>query len=368
MALTEAEELELLELEEAESRSRAPKSSFEVPTPTNLARSRQEQAQARSSQPDRGPIPGARALTGERLERMLGPSAEAAAVGAGSILGGAVGGPAGAVSGAGLTYGMTQEARRRMRGEPVDIPQLSQDIALGGGLELAGRKFIAPVLEKTGAGLSTVLGKLRDLPQLGKARAGVIAREAVGQDLPAVREALQRAINEDVSAAQALARIDPATGKPALTLPTAQALLRSMAQRDPGFFEKMLGRQDALRIKELTRLAGGRSQTSARQAREEMKELVNKKLIPILETELQAANVAGTTGARLSQQADQFGGAAERAVEDVRRFTAAGERAGAAQVFPVPGQPRVPVRYTYMDELSERADQKIGRASCRERV
>ena len=51
-----------------------------------------------------------------------------------------------------------------------------------------------------------------------------------------------------------------------------------------------------------------------------MKELVNKKLIPILETELQAANVAGTTGARLGQQADQFGSAAERAVEDVRRL------------------------------------------------
>lgn len=367
MALSEAEELELLELEEAESRSRSRRAfeaPFEVPTPVNLAKSRQEQAQTRQAQPDRGPIPGARALTGERLERMLGPTGEALAVGAGSILGGSVGGPAGAVGGAGLTYGMTQEARRRMRGEPVDIPQLSQDIALGGGLELAGRKFIAPILEKTGTTAATFLGKIADLPQLGRARAGVIAREAVGQDLPAVREALKRAINEDVSAAQALARIDPATGKPALTLPTAQALLRSMAQRDPGFFEKMLGRQDAVRIKELTRLAGGRSQTAARQAREEMKELVNKKLIPILETELQAANVAGTTGARLAQQADQFGGAAERAVEDVRRFTAAGERAGAAQVFPVPGQPRVPVRYTYMGELAERADQVAQQAAA----
>jgi hypothetical protein len=367
MALTEAEELELLELEESESRakqSRGPDRSFEVPTPANITRSRQEQAQARQAQPDRGPIPGARALTGERIERMLGPTGEALAVGGGTILGGLAGGPAGAVGGAGLTYGMTQEARRRMRGEPVDLPQLSQDIALGGGLELAGRRFIAPILEKTGTAASTVLGKLGDLPQLGRTRAGVIAREAVGQDLPAVREALRRAIGEDVSTAQALARIDPATGKPALTLPTAQALLRTMAQKDPGFFEKMLGRQDALRIKELVRLSGGRNQTAARQAREEMKELTNKKLIPILRTELEAANIAGTTGTRLAGEVDKFGGAAERAVEDVRRFAAAGERAGAAQVFPVPGQPRVPVRYTYMGELAQRADEVANQAAA----
>lgn len=90
MALSEAEELELLELEEAEASSRQSRTrdrSFEVPTPSNLDVSRQQQARARQTQPDRGPIPGARALTGERAERLFGPTVTALTSTGGAILG-----------------------------------------------------------------------------------------------------------------------------------------------------------------------------------------------------------------------------------------------------------------------------------------
>jgi hypothetical protein len=65
----------------------------------------------------------------------------------------------------------------------------------------------------------------------------------------------------------------------------------------------------------------------------------------------------------LRQEAADQGARAAQAVEDVRRFTAAGERAGAAQVTPVPGQPKAPQRYTYMGELQKKADEVATQAA-----
>jgi hypothetical protein len=121
--------------------------------------------------------------------------------------------------------------------------------------------------------------------------------------------------------------------------------------------------QKIAQLQDIARVAGGETQTAARRAAGETKAAINELLIPVLEENLEAANIAGIQKPRLEAEAQRFGQAAAQKVEDVRRFTAAAERAGGAQVFPVEGMPRVPVRYTYMGELAERAERVATQAA-----
>jgi hypothetical protein len=80
-------------------------------------------------------------------------------------------------------------------------------------------------------------------------------------------------------------------------------------------------------------------------------------MIPQREIELGAANYCKNmiaTPARPSRAGRRCCSA--KSVQDVRRFTAAGERARGAQVTPVPGQPRVSSQITYFDDLAQAAD------------
>lgn len=307
-------------------------------------------------------------MPGERQvpmwRQMLGPVVEAG----GAIAGGAIGaplGPAGAVGGAGLGYGIAKEALeqidvrtglREPRAGMAVVTEPVRNILEGATFEAGGR-VAAPIIAKGAEAVATGVGKVIDLKRLPTMRAARIAREAVGEDLPAARNALRQAFNEDVSAAQALARIDPNTGGPILNMPTAQALLQRASARDPKFFTTMFGEQEAARFNALADIAGGANQTAARVAQTEMKNMLNQRLIPVLETELGAANIAGKLKPKFEAQARAFGEAAAGKVEDVRRMTAAGERAATTPVTPVPGMPRAPQRYTYMGELAERAEQ-----------
>ena len=308
-------------------------------------------------------------ITTERGQQIFGPAVSALTTTGGAILGGTAGtfgaGPVGtatgAVTGGGLGYAAGEELLRRLRGAPATAPtQTARDILTGATFEAAGRGVLAPLAEKATRGASRLYGAVRDLPQLSRQRAAQIARESVGEpNISRAREALRAAIGEDVTAAQALARIDPNTGQAALNIPVAQALLTRVSARDPQFFTDLLGAQNAARLRELSLIAGGPNATQARAAREEMKSLLNQRLIPVLQTELAAANIAGQVGPRLQARAAQAGQAAEQAVEDVRRFTAAGERArglGRQEViergFPVSG-----AQYTYVGgDLARRAD------------
>lgn len=341
---------------------------FEVPTRANIAESqrRAEEGERKRVQAireqDRGPIPGARAITGERLGRLFGPSAEALAISKGAALG-APAGPLGMLAGGTATYATLEEAKRRAKGEPTSAAKVSQDIALGGLLDVAGRKVIGPALEAAGRLSSTGLGMLRNLPELSRVQASKVAKEAVGSNMAAARESLRKAFDQDITAAQALIRVDPTTGTSTPNMPVLQSLLRNAQQRDPDFFSNLLGRQEASRFERLTQIAQGRNQTAARNARAEMKKTINEKIWPKVAQEIEAANVAGKVGPRLEAEAARFGQAAADKVEDVRRFTAAGQRAGETQVFPVPGQPRAPQRYTYMGELAQRADDVANQAA-----
>ena len=296
--------------------------------------------------------------------QMIGPTVEALGAVGGGIAGVPLG-PAGVVGGAGLGYGMSKEVLQLIdqytglaqpRTGAAMVTEPVRNIIEGATFEAGGRAA-APVIAKGAEYVSKGIGKVVDLKNLPKQRAARIAREAVGEDLDTARNALRAAFTEDVTAAQALARIDPKTGAPMLNMPTAQALLQRASSRDPRFFTTMFGEQEAARYNALADIAGGANQTAARAAQKEMKNMLNQRLIPVLETELGAANIAGELGPKFRTEAARFGQAAADKVEDVRRFSAAAERAGTKQVIPVPGQPRAPQRYTYMGELAERAEQ-----------
>jgi hypothetical protein len=213
-----------------------------------------------------------------------------------------------------------------------------------------------PLIQRGTAAVSRGIGKVSDLFDLSKIRAGRIARQAVGpQQLQRARAALQAAAGEDVTAAQALARLSE-TGEQ-LNLPVAQALLRRAAERDPDFFTTLFSQQDMARLRTLEELAGGTNQTAANEARKEMQKLLNERLIPTLRTEMEAANIAGRMVPRMEQQIADLEGAAAGRVEDVRRMTAAAERARGTQEYPVPGMPRVSTQITYRGDLARAADQ-----------
>jgi len=349
-----------------------PDRSFEVPTAENLAADR-----ARPVQPSepRGVASRAKEAAGNifpmaRNARMptraetadiLGPAISAATTTGGAVLGGTAGtfgaGPVGTVTGGiaggSLGYSIGEELVRRIRGDRPTAPsQTVRDIATGATFEAGGRVAM-PIIEKGIGAAARGAGKLSDIFDISNIRAGRIARQAIGspQQLQRARAALQSAVGEDITAAQALARNEE------LNLPVAQALLRRAAERDPDFFTTLFSQQELARIRTLEELAGGANQTAANEARREMQKLLNQKLIPTLETEMEAANIAGRMVPSMERQVAALKGAAADKVQDVRRMTAAAERARGTQEVPVPGFPRVSTEITYRGDLARAADQ-----------
>lgn len=293
--------------------------------------------------------------------RMVRPAVEAAATGGGALLGTALG-PFGTVAGAGLGYGAASEAfnlleerlgLRKPRTPTEAATEAAKSVVTGAAFEAGGRGVIQPLVEKGARAAARGYGALRDIGEFGKIRAGKIARESLGEDLAAARQTLSQAA-DDISAAQALAPLNQ---------PVTQALLARAAARDPKFFTNLLGEQEARRLSTLQQVAGGADQTAAREAAAELKRLLNERLIPTLEREIGAANIAGKLQPKFEREAARFGEAAAQKVEDVRRMVPAGQRAAETQVFPVPGQPRAPQRYTYMGELAQRADEVADQAA-----
>jgi hypothetical protein len=321
-------------------------------------------------------MPEPRMTTGQQVLQFARPTIEALGTAGGAALGAPLG-PAGIVGGAGLGYGMTQEGLRLLEEqlgyrEPRTGAALAtqpvRDILEGATFEAGGRAIVGPVLEAAGRGGSQLLGTIADMRQIPEQKAAAAAREAIvgrvapgaaGQaqmaaEVAAARQALQA--QPDLLPGQALA----AAGQ---VRPTAQALLQRTSAQAPERTMNMLNAQDAERLNQLAVLAGGTDQTAARAAREEARGILNKLMIPQLEIELGAANIAGQQLPRLQGQATQFGDVAGQKVDDVRRFTAAGERARGAQVTPVPGMPRVSSQITYFDDLAQAADEVADQAA-----
>lgn len=306
----------------------------------------------------------------------IGPTVEMlGGIGGGAV--GTVGGTPGfgTVLGAGAGYAGAKQVLRMAdqylglepRLSPQDaIAQASKDIAMGATTEAGGRV--------AGQVIGAGMGKLMDARQLAQQRAAQIARQSVGGDTTAARAALAEA-PEGATAAQALAGAEQ-------PFYTTQALLQRAGRRAPemmgpttGAQAGMTPAQSAAAVNELAAMAGGPSATAARAAREADVNALNQALLPERNVVLQGINEAEAARRRLQGEAARMGQAAAQKVEDVRRFTAAGERAGerARQAFSpdtgaampgqVPGQARVPGRYTYMGELSDAAERVATQAA-----
>jgi hypothetical protein len=260
--------------------------------------------------------------------------------------------------------------------------QVLQGAGVGAGLGLVNpnAKDLGSNVENAaiGAALGTVipastvaaaksLGWAYDVAtgKLFQKQAGKILREVAGEDVNALAAA-GRAAAPELTGAQAAAGI-PNT--------QIQALGELASGRNTGnvFSKKVaLAKQDAQNI--LDTLAGGATQAEAKLARQNRNAALNQITTPMRETELAAANTAGNLAPALQAEATRFGEAAANKVEDVRRMTAAGERAkelsktwissaGGAE-----GLVRRPIQYTYPGQLAKKAESEATTAADASRI
>lgn len=227
---------------------------------------------------------------------------------------------------------------------------------------------VGAVLPTVGAGAVKLLGQgggwLWDATtgKLGAVKAGEIARKVAGGDLAAIRAANAVAA-QGGSSGQAAAGIDNATW----------AALDALAvkQNPASFYSRQAEAQADATANALARLAGGATATESRAVREGSKNALNAITTPMREIELGAAGEAGRIAPGLEAKATKFGQGAAAKVEDVRRFTAAADRASEWAKTWTPtttrdsGQTLLP-RYakdhpqfqqTYPGQLAARADQ-----------
>lgn len=256
---------------------------------------------------------------------MLGPSVEALGAAGGAVLGTPLG-PFGQVAGAGLGYGAAKEALtqadialglRAPRTVQETIIEPAQNVALGATLEGA-----TPAVLR---GISKAAGAVMDIGKGSSLKAGQIAREALESgSVSSVDLAKQqlRAAPRELTAAQATADMNA---------PLWQALNQRVAAQKGAiddFTNKLISQADN-DIANLNRLSGGQTQTGAIEAQQASKRALTQATQPVRETELRAANIAGRIEPTLRADIDRFAEGAAAKVEDVRRFTAAGERAAA---------------------------------------
>lgn len=294
----------------------------------------------------------------QTARQMLGPTIEAGGAVAGGLFG-APAGPAGVVAGSAAGYGLGAGALRQADIALGNIPDMTpaqgleagtRDLLMGAIYEAGGRvaaPFIDKALQLGGRGVGWLYDTLSG--QIGVQKAAKILRDSLGVDVAAARTAA-RAAPVDVTAAQSIAN---------LTSPTTQALLEQAAKRDPRYLLSTAEAQDAARINQLAQLAGAETQTGAKGAQQAAKKELRNRLIPTLEQEMEAANVAGVLEPQLRAQAERMGAVAGQKVEDVRRMAPAAERlatSGSLRQTAERGLP-TPPRYTYEGELAKRAEQ-----------
>ncbi len=286
-------------------------------------------------------IPAARAepSTYEKVRAFVAPTVGALGAAGGAALGSPLG-PAGIVGGAGLGYGMAQEALnladiyvggKAPRQGAAQVTEPLKNVLEGATYEAGGRA-IAPYIGKA-------IGAVADLRQIPAQKAAKIAREALGDDLPQVLNALRNA-PPNLSAAQATASI---------TNPTWQALVERRLASDPKFVLNLKNMNEAEGVNALAKLAGGATATEARATSEVAKQNLNVLTGPTRESALARANLGQATQ-RYASEADRLAAEAAGKVQDVRRFTAAGPRAEALARTQLieKAQPVGAAKYTYV--------------------
>jgi len=284
---------------------------------------------------------------------------------AGGMIGavpGVVGGPAGVAlgdaAGAGVGYAGAKQLERLYeeqtgKAKPKTLSEssgdITKDVAQGAMLGLGGRLILGPAAKALGWIWDAASGKLIQV------KAGKIVRELAGDAVEAVRNAAASA-PANLTAGQATANV---------RAPAIQTLQSRMNARNINESTRLAEQENAGNLNQLQTLAGGSTQTASKNAQAEAKNALNAKLIPTLTTELNAANIAGQELPRLQGEADRFAQAAANKVQDVRKYTAVGERAGerGANTYVLPFMPKVPKQYTYMGELEKKAEVEAAKAA-----
>lgn len=217
------------------------------------------------------------------------------------------------------------------------------------GVETAAR-VTKPLAKGTGSIVDLVTGNRP------KVKARNIAREAAGDNISAIRAA-NEAAPESLTAGQAAYGINQDTW---------QALSDLAQKSDKSSFYRV--KADELRnnqLSDLAQVAGGRTQAAAKSSRVASKSRLSELTNPMRESALSKANIAGKIQPKLERELSSLEQMASNKVEDARRFNAAGERAQARadSNYPVEGYPRTPGKYTYMDELRQRAEQVVNKSA-----
>ena len=292
----------------------------------------------------------------QTVRKYAGPAVEAAASVGGGVLGAPLG-PAGVVGGSALGYGIGKEITNladvalgnvKQQAPAADVSRAAKNVLEGATME-AGGQVVAPILAKA-------VGKVVDVAQMPLQKAAKMTRDAFGQDIELAVNALRNA-TPGMSVSQTLADAG-------IVNPTAQALIQKSLARDPSFVVKLNKLQQKEGENALATLVGGTTQTEAKAAQEGAKNALNTALEPVKRNELAAANVAGTTGKQLQTEADRMAMAAANKVDDVRRFTAAEQRAkdmAKAKVAET-GLSGTAV-YNYPAELAVKAEKVAGQAA-----
>ena len=260
-------------------------------------------------------------------------------------------GPMGMLGGAGLGYGISKEAlqmadtlfggqKPRTGAEMVTEPLRN---ILEGATYEAGGRVVAPIIAKGVGKVADILAPSVSSAQL---KAGEIAREALGKDLPSVLQTLKSA-RPDASVAEITASIDN---------PTWQALIANALQRDAQFVRKVRLFNEDESLKALAKLAGGESAAETRQVLENAKTALTTVTTPAREAALTRANL-GKSVAEFEATAGRLSAEASAEVQKVRDLIKAGELAQASARLDMikRGLPVGASKYTYKDELAEKA-------------
>lgn len=286
----------------------------------------------------------------QTVRKYVGPAVEAATSVGGGVLGAPLG-PAGVVGGSALGYGIGKEITNladialgnvKQQAPAADVTRAAKNVLEGATME-AGGQVAAPYIAKA-------VGKVIDVAQMPLQKASKMARDAFGPDIELAVNALRNA-PKGMSVSQTLADAG-------IVNPTAQALIQKSLARDPAFVSKLNKLQQQEGVNALADLVGGTTQTEAKAAQAGAKNALNTALEPEKRIALTNANVAGTTGKQLQTEADRMAMAAANKVDDVRRFTAAEQRAKdmAMATREQTGLSGTSV-YNYPAELAKKADE-----------
>lgn len=290
-----------------------------------------------------------------KTRQFLGPTIEMLG-GAGGAALGAAAGPPGAILGGAAGYGLgtelTHQADVALGLKPPgtaaqNAARATKEMLTGATFDVGGR-VVAPVV-------AAGIGKVMDVGKGPMLRAADMLRQALGQSGVEPAAAILKNAPAEYTAAQALSGINA---------PAAQAVLKSGEGRNTQFYGNRLAAQEEINRNALAGFGGGQTQTTARASQTASKNALNAETTPIREGELGISNTMTQAAKDFAQQGKQAGQAATQAVEDVRRMTAAGERATTRAYEPVAGYPSATATYPYMEHLSKAADDVATQAAA----